>query len=630
MLTCHDNTHVTRRQVGCCGQLFDHVDLTRVDDGLREANSASRGSRQKAGQPSSCGSLEASAWPEFVGGMRDAVSVTTIHWEDLDPTTVENVIAALLVRTVPGAQPVEGAGGDEGADVVAPLADGQHVYEIKSFTGRLNPSRKRQILASLRTARDHRPEMRAWTLVLPTDLTPDEQRWFTSVLGAEVAVPVTWKGRIELDAAFAERPDLSRNFLPGSAEALALDMVVQKSQETAALAGGFPDVVDRVAKLRTLGGKVDPDWDIAVDSAPGMTTARLIPKDPGAFTRSVVGGSLQVSAQPDSPQATAISNFELFGTPLHLHGDDIAQVDLQLPGQLDTLLAAADSITSLHIETPPGPEQRMHLVALRAGTTVRRLPVTLTHGTQGMRGGRSLVLVDDAQVLRMQFWIQPEQAPRTPGQVEFEIVMRPDRHPADVIPAVEFVAGLAECDGLRLAAPGNSLAPIRLPRPTAPKTLAPVAALLAQLTALQRVQDATGDEFGIPALTAADQDMLYFADQLLTYGYVEWYWSGATAEVPLGRVGAMLGTAPLIPRANLAGRGDGAVTIAGHTINLPGVITLDVIYAAIVNPAELHRTINQPQPPPTALVKLGPQASTQVLFRLDCKETIDDADTLGR
>jgi len=290
-----------------------------------------------------------------------------ISWETFDPATVERVVSALLVRTVPGAQPVEGAGGDGGADVVAPLADGQHVYEIKSFTGRLDASRRRQILASLRTARDNRPEMRAWTLVLPTDLTPGEQRWFTGVLGDEVEVSVTWMGRIALDAAFAEHPDLSRNFLPGSAEALALAMMVQKSQEAAALAGGFPDVVDRAIKLRDLGSKVDPDFDIAVDSAPGVTTVHLIPKDPGAFTRSSVGGSLQLRAQPGGPEAAAISNWEVFGTPLHLHGDDIAGVDLELPGQLDALLAPAGVVTSVDIEAPPGPEQRLHLLAFAGG-----------------------------------------------------------------------------------------------------------------------------------------------------------------------------------------------------------------------------------------------------------------------
>lgn len=122
--------------------------------------------------------------------------------------------------------------------------------------------------------------------------------------------------------------------------------------------------------------------------------------------------------------------------------------------------------------------------------------------------------------------------------------------------------------------------------------------------------------------------MLYFADQLLTHGYVEWYWRGATAQVPLDRVSAMLGTAPLIPRANLTGRGDGAVTIAGHTLKLPGAILLEVSNAAIVNPAGLHRTMNKPQPPPKALVKLRPHDRTQILFRLDREELVHGSDTL--
>jgi hypothetical protein len=176
---------------------------------------------------------------------------------------------------------------------------------------------------------------------LPTDLTPTEQRWFADVLAVEVDVPVDWMGRIAIEAAFAERPDLSRNFLPGSAEQLALDMLIQRQQEIAALAGGIPDAAKRGAELRELASKVDPDWDVGLDLAADATTIHLRPKDPGAFERSIVGGSLRFQARPGTPEAEAVHAFTMFGAPLHLDGDHATLVDLHLPGQLDSLLATA-------------------------------------------------------------------------------------------------------------------------------------------------------------------------------------------------------------------------------------------------------------------------------------------------
>jgi hypothetical protein len=42
-----------------------------------------------------------------------------------------------------------------------PYPGGEHVYEIKSFVGRLKAPLRRQIRDSLRTARQRRPSMRA-------------------------------------------------------------------------------------------------------------------------------------------------------------------------------------------------------------------------------------------------------------------------------------------------------------------------------------------------------------------------------------------------------------------------------------------------------------------------------------
>jgi len=55
--------------------------------------------------------------------------MTGIPWGELEPLQVQRLISALLVRTVPNAHAVDGAGGDDGADVVSTKVGGIHVYE---------------------------------------------------------------------------------------------------------------------------------------------------------------------------------------------------------------------------------------------------------------------------------------------------------------------------------------------------------------------------------------------------------------------------------------------------------------------------------------------------------------------
>ena len=98
---------------------------------------------------------------------------------------------------------MDGAGGDDGADVVAPVPGGFHVFEIKSFTGRLNAGRKKQVEKSLETATAKRPSMIAWTLVLPLNPSPAEERWLAG-LQSSTGVTLAWMGLTQLEASFTE------------------------------------------------------------------------------------------------------------------------------------------------------------------------------------------------------------------------------------------------------------------------------------------------------------------------------------------------------------------------------------------------------------------------------------------
>jgi tetratricopeptide (TPR) repeat protein len=141
-----------------------------------------------------------------------------IPWQDLRAADVEDLIAALLLRTVDRAQRIDGSGGDGGVDVVVRGPAGDHVFQIKSFYRRLTAGQKRQVLKSLQTAVEQQSDMVAWTLVVPLDPSPAEDRWLRQVLAAETTAAVSWMGRTAIEAACAEHLDLARAFLPQSSE----------------------------------------------------------------------------------------------------------------------------------------------------------------------------------------------------------------------------------------------------------------------------------------------------------------------------------------------------------------------------------------------------------------------------
>nr|WTB09145.1 hypothetical protein OG546_36035 [Streptomyces antimycoticus] len=89
-------------------------------------------------------------------------------------------MAILLGMVYSGLRHVDGSGGDRGEDAVRLLPDGKrHVFQIKSFTGRLSPARRRQVRKSLDRAARNVPT--CWTLVVPLDFTPGEWDWFDSL-----------------------------------------------------------------------------------------------------------------------------------------------------------------------------------------------------------------------------------------------------------------------------------------------------------------------------------------------------------------------------------------------------------------------------------------------------------------
>ena len=131
-----------------------------------------------------------------------------VDFERLSPDQYEDMVSVLLSR-LRQTRRVDGTGGDEGRDCYFPGEDGTDAYELKSFTGRMTPARRRQVKRSLDRAMESRP--RTWTLVVPIDPAPAEQRWFDS-LGAGLPAQLEWLGKTWLEEQLARFPDIVRYF----------------------------------------------------------------------------------------------------------------------------------------------------------------------------------------------------------------------------------------------------------------------------------------------------------------------------------------------------------------------------------------------------------------------------------
>lgn len=274
---------------------------------------------------------------------------TPVPWGRYSTDQMEDLLAAVLLRKHPGAERMNGSGGDDGIDVPAPAWGGIHVFEIKSYRERLKAAQRRAVEKSARTAAEKNPDMVAWTLVMPLDHTPAERRWMNKDLAAIAGVPVDWIGRTRLEVELAQHPDLIRYYAPGSVEHLAFDLLAEHDRQAVPpLTVG--EAVQRARRLADHADAIDPFYafGISIQSAAVTVTAR--PKDQNA---PPLHGSVSFKAEPGSPEAAAIDDFMTYGLPLTVGAGNIAGVQLGLPEGMKDLLPGNLAAERLSLGPPP-------------------------------------------------------------------------------------------------------------------------------------------------------------------------------------------------------------------------------------------------------------------------------------
>jgi hypothetical protein len=147
-------------------------------------------------------------------------TVARVEWTRQTGDDVEAAVGMLICSRHRNAVRVQPSQGDGGLDIFLPGEDGRkqrEVYQVKSFCERLNSSRKRQIIRSLKevtkTSLEEGWKITKWHLVMPLDLTDTELRWFHDELTKDCDFPCEMNGLLFCDTMAATYPNVVDYYL---------------------------------------------------------------------------------------------------------------------------------------------------------------------------------------------------------------------------------------------------------------------------------------------------------------------------------------------------------------------------------------------------------------------------------
>ena len=304
----------------------------------------------------------------------------SIRWDDFEPQGYEDMVSVLLSRLYPDAQRIDGKGGDGGRDVqIVRGQDDQIIdaFELKSFTGRMTLSRRRQAARSLRRVAALGPAR--WTLVVPIDPTPEEESWFRQ-LGKSYLFPTVWFGKTWLDEKMSAFPDIQRYFLEGASDEV-VRLLKELNQEQARVS----DVRDAAARLRTLRerlNEIDPHYRYELSTGPNSGDVR-----PVDVALSVSFSDMRVDVYPK--YSGAVRDRPITIKVEVVVGPDDKVVQDALDYGLEATIPSR-MISSVMVDAPSGLGGCFTGGEIDILSTSRRLEETVTLGLEVMDGDRPL------------------------------------------------------------------------------------------------------------------------------------------------------------------------------------------------------------------------------------------------
>ena len=320
----------------------------------------------------------------------------SIRWDEFEPQKYEDMVSVLLSRLHPDAQRIDGKGGDGGRDVQ--IVHGQegrvtHAFELKSFTGRITSARRTQVARSLKRVAALGPGR--WTLVVPIDPTPAEDRWFRK-LGAGYCFPTAWCGKTWLDEKMSAFPDIRRYFVEGAKDEV-FRLLLELREEQARIT----DVHEAVGRMRTLRGRLDEidphyryemstvtdeanNWpsDVVFSVWSGGVRVDVYPKYPGAVEDRPITMTVTVAFESED---LVIQESLGYGLEVTMPSRMISSITIDAPSGLGATFTEGE-LTLFPIDTRLHEPVTIALDIMDGDKLIASCPVRLTEQTGGPKG----------------------------------------------------------------------------------------------------------------------------------------------------------------------------------------------------------------------------------------------------
>ncbi|MFI1955908.1 hypothetical protein ACH437_29415 [Streptomyces xinghaiensis] len=453
-----------------------------------------------------------------------------VDWADerLGSNVYEDMVSVLISRLHPQAQRIDGAGGDKGRDVQVPLPTGLEIFELKSFTGRLDErsGRRRQVADSLKNAAKLNPV--AWHLVVPINHTDGELEWFNN-LTAQYPFPCDWRGKDWLDNQMASHPELPRYYLEGSNDEI-VSMMRELNQEQAALTRGMTDVVVRVRSLKDRLNSLDPHYEFSFNVQPsGAVNLTTHPRYPGAEKdRPIqIGGVFSFPNTEDGKRsAQALQDSFDYGTATVVPSEFVKSFSIDAPAAFGGNFEGGELHVGGAIDNTLLADARFALRIRDAQGVIRsHLPLEAKERTSG-RKGIELKLEDLGGVAKV---IARFDATMRRAKITYSFHMPGNSLPSILLPVVRFLAEAKEGRGATLVLNGKEIGPpmdLSASYPNADETIR----LLRVLDDIQRI---SGVYFPVPqSPTDEEFESIKEAHRYLTNETIVFQWNRCSFTIP--------------------------------------------------------------------------------------------------
>jgi hypothetical protein len=524
--------------------------------------------------------------------------VAPVPWVTTPPDLIEQIVAVLLGNRNPEALRIRPSRGDGGLDVLVPAARPGYFdcYQVKRFATNLEDSQKRQIVESLRRARDTHNDpsnpflIVTWLLTLPLDPTREQYQWLRDeAADANVPFDVEWRGLVFLEGLASDYPQVIDYYLRDGKDRLEGSIAALRdlAQLPASRSGTALEPADAVDRLRNLGealNRDDPhyryDFEVTanepilldrpflvasvVDATVGSYVTfhvyaryRDAPEDrPIPVSFSIVRTNLSPEA------AEAVEQMLQYGTPVSLPESAVTDVNIDIPGGLG-MQGGGGSIWLGPAHAVDAEPSRAVWAILPPGSVdpEAQLTFVMEPATRGVSGGIRVHGVDTTGVVDGTIIVDP---PAGDGirQVRLSAaVIDPKGKPVgQVLPGLRF---MRQFRGPGRLAFGAEYGPLAAASAFALSESSPTISdtALAYVEALEAISQRSGKLILLPELTEVPQDEykeIIGIGRVLRGEQSPFTWAPIRARVLPARIGLHLDVARRYPMSQ-----DVAVRLSG-------------------------------------------------------------------